>query len=122
MAVPVYDGEFSEREASRLLWRAGFGPKPGEAKKLANKGLSKAVNSLLNPPKAKLIGPEPHDDDGNFAPVRPLRPRRHVVARQDGALEPAAGRADGAQLARLVRDGRRRARYEDLDRPGEHVP
>ena len=68
MAVPVYGGEFSEREASRLLWRAGFGPKPGEAKELAKKGLSKAVNSLLDPPKARLIGPEPHDGDGNFAP------------------------------------------------------
>jgi uncharacterized protein (DUF1800 family) len=68
MAVPVYDGEFSEKEASRLLWRAGFGPKPGEAKKLAGKGLSKAVNSLLDPPKAKMIGPEPHDDHGNFEP------------------------------------------------------
>jgi uncharacterized protein (DUF1800 family) len=68
MAVPVYGGEFSEREASRLLWRAGFGPKPGEAKRLAQKGLSKAVNSLLDPPKPRLIGPEPHDEDGNFAP------------------------------------------------------
>src|SRR5215210_1019923 len=68
MAVPVYDGEFSEKEASRLLWRAGFGPKPGEAKKVAQKGLSKAVNSLLDPPRAKLIGPEPRDDDGNFKP------------------------------------------------------
>ena len=68
MAVPAYDGEFSKREASRLLWRAGFGPKPGEAKKLAKMGLSKAVNSLLAPPKAKLIGPAPRDDNGNFAP------------------------------------------------------
>ncbi len=68
MAVPVYDGEFSEKEASRLLWRAGFGPRPGEAGKLADKGLSKAVNSLLNPPQAKLTGPEPRDDEGNFAP------------------------------------------------------
>ena len=68
MALPVYGGEFSKREASRLLWRAGFGPKPGEASKLAGKGLSRAVNSLLGPPTAKLIGPEPHDEDGNYAP------------------------------------------------------
>src|SRR5687767_8647617 len=68
MAVPVYAGEFTEREASRLLWRAGFGPRPGEAKKLAEKGLAKAVRSLLNPPRAKLVGPEPRDQDGNFAP------------------------------------------------------
>jgi uncharacterized protein (DUF1800 family) len=68
MAVRVYAGEFTKREASRLIWRAGFGPKPGEAKKLADKGLSKAVKSFLNPPKAKLTGPKPRDQDGNFAP------------------------------------------------------
>ena len=68
MALPVYGGEFSEKEATRLLWRAGFGPKRGEAEALAEKGLSRAVGSLLNPPKAKLIGPPPHDEDGNFAP------------------------------------------------------
>ncbi len=68
MAVPVYGGEFSEREASRLLWRAGFGPRPGEAKRLARKGLAEAVDSLLNPPRAKLVGPAPRDEDGVFAP------------------------------------------------------
>ncbi len=69
MAVPVYDGRFSEKEAARLLWRAGFGPRPGEAAKLAQKGLSGAVDSLLDPPKAKLIGPAPTDEDGN--PIQP---------------------------------------------------
>ena len=68
MAVPVYGGQFSEREASRLLWRAGFGPRPGEAKRLAKKGLARAVSSLLNPPDAKLVGPAPRDEDGVFAP------------------------------------------------------
>ena len=68
MAVAVYDGEFSEKEASRLLWRAGFGPRPGEAARVAEKGLSRAVKSLVDPPKPKLIGPEPRDEDGNFAP------------------------------------------------------
>jgi len=68
MAVPVYGGEFSEREAARLLWRAGFGPKPGEARSFANKGLAGAVERLLDPPKAKLTGPAPRDEDGNFAP------------------------------------------------------
>ena len=68
MAVPVYGGEFSEKQASRLLWRAGFGPRPGEARELARNGLSKAVASLLNPPAAKLIGAAPRDEDGVFAP------------------------------------------------------
>ena len=30
-AVPVYRGHFGRQEAERLLWRAGFGPRPGEA-------------------------------------------------------------------------------------------
>ena len=47
------------------------------------------------------------------AAVRPLRARRAVVARPDGAHDGAAGRADGVQPARPLRDlerqGRRRA-------------
>ncbi len=45
--VPVYRGKFGERQAERLLWRAGFGPKPGEAAKLARRfNLRGAVRSL----------------------------------------------------------------------------
>ena len=46
----------------------GLRPEAGRGQKACEKGLSKAVNSLLDPPKAKLIGPAPRDDDGNFAP------------------------------------------------------
>jgi hypothetical protein len=67
--VPVYRGPFRKREAERLLWRAGFGPKPGEAAKVARKGLKRAVDDLLYPPKARLIGPAPTDDHG--APLAP---------------------------------------------------
>ena len=67
--VPVYHGPFRKREAERLLWRAGFGPKPGEAVKVAKKGLKRAVDDLLSPPKARLIGPSPTDDNG--APLAP---------------------------------------------------
>jgi len=45
-----------------------LGPKPGEARRFADRGLGQAVNTLLNPPKAKLTGPAPEDEDGNFAP------------------------------------------------------
>jgi uncharacterized protein (DUF1800 family) len=62
---PVYGGRFGAREAERLLWRAGFGPRPGEAAALAQLGLDGAVRSLTNPPKAKLTGPAPTDGDGN---------------------------------------------------------
>jgi uncharacterized protein (DUF1800 family) len=67
--VPVYRGPFHKREAERLLWRAGFGPKPGEAAAVAKKGLKRAVDDLLNPPKARLVGPSATTDDG--APLAP---------------------------------------------------
>lgn len=70
MAVPVYDGAFSEREATRLLWRAGFGPTEGQAARLARKGLNAAVGSLIKPRRAALNGPAPRDEDGN-----PIAPR-----------------------------------------------
>lgn len=68
MPVPVYEGAFTEKEAARLLWRAGFGPKPGEAEKLAGKGFDGAVKSLLRPPKARLRGPKPMVDGKPLAP------------------------------------------------------
>ena len=65
MSFPLYRGRFGAAEAERLLWRAGFGPRPGDAKKLARKGLKDAVHSLTRPKgKARLHGPLPHDDDG----------------------------------------------------------
>jgi len=67
--VPVYRGPFRKREAERLLWRAGFGPRPGEAARVARKGLGRAVDDLLNPPTARLVGRAPTDDDG--APLAP---------------------------------------------------
>jgi uncharacterized protein (DUF1800 family) len=62
--IPVYRGRFGPAQAERLLWRAGFGPRPGEAKRLAKKGLHGAVHSLTRPGRDRLVGPTPHDDDG----------------------------------------------------------
>jgi uncharacterized protein (DUF1800 family) len=63
--LPVYDGVFGVREAQRLLWRAGFGPRPGEAEARA------AVRSLTRPSGgATLAGAEPVTDDGS--PLAPL--------------------------------------------------
>jgi uncharacterized protein (DUF1800 family) len=70
VAVPVYRGTFGLPQAERLLWRAGFGPRPAEAEALAKKGLDAAVRSLLDPGAERLVGPKPHDDKG-----RPLAPR-----------------------------------------------
>jgi hypothetical protein len=70
VCVEVYDGIFGETQAERLLWRAGFGPRPGEAKALAAKGLDGAVDSLLEPGAEKLVGPAPHAEKG--APLHPF--------------------------------------------------
>jgi hypothetical protein len=67
---PHYRGQFGRAEAERLLWRAGFGPRPGEADRLARKGLDAAVRSLTYPGRERLRGPKPRDDKG-----RPLAPR-----------------------------------------------
>ncbi len=70
MAPPVHRGTFGPAQAERLLWRAGFGPRAGEAEKLATLGLEGAIRSLTRPKTTGLVGPPPHDGDGN-----PLRPK-----------------------------------------------
>jgi uncharacterized protein (DUF1800 family) len=50
----------------RLLWRAGFGPTPGQAEQLAGGSLQEAVYSLTRPTgEAVLSGPAPTDEKGN---------------------------------------------------------
>ncbi len=44
-ALPVYAKTFGAPQAERLLWRAGLGPRPGEARGLARRGLEGAVDS-----------------------------------------------------------------------------
>ena len=61
---PVYRGHFGKPQAERLLWRAGFGPRPGEAERLAKLGLEGAVHALMRPGRDRLKGPRPHDDRG----------------------------------------------------------
>jgi uncharacterized protein (DUF1800 family) len=53
----------------RLLWRAGFGPRPGEARALADAGLERGVEGLLDPGEEKLVGKGPSIEG------RPLFPR-----------------------------------------------
>ena len=59
-----YAGPFGRAQAERLLWRAGFGPSPGQAEALAAAGLDAAVASLTSPPTAILTGPAPVTDNG----------------------------------------------------------
>jgi uncharacterized protein (DUF1800 family) len=68
--VPVLERRFGQAEAERLLWRAGFGPRKGEAARVAKKGLRGAVLSLTRPPAERLVGPNPTDARGN--PLAPF--------------------------------------------------
>jgi hypothetical protein len=66
----VYSGPFGRLQAKRLLDRAGFGPKQGQALEVAALGLQGAVYSLTRPSgSANLIGPAPVDGDG--LPIAP---------------------------------------------------
>jgi uncharacterized protein DUF1800 len=67
----VYSGPFGRVQAKRLLDRAGFGPKPGQALALSALGLQGAVRSLTRPSgSATLSGPAPVDGDG--LPIAPI--------------------------------------------------
>ena len=64
MGVAAYRGPFGREQAERLLWRAGFGPRQGEAHALAKLGLDGAVRSLTRPKGERFVGPAPRDDKG----------------------------------------------------------
>jgi len=69
--IAVLRGRFTERQATRLLWRAGFGPARGQVRELVALGLDGAVASLTRPSgPARLIGKPPHDAHGQ--PLDPL--------------------------------------------------
>jgi hypothetical protein len=69
--IAVHHGRLTEADATRLLWRAGFGPRPGEARRLAKLGLDAAVRSLTRPHgPARLVGRRPHGEHGQ--PLDPI--------------------------------------------------
>lgn len=54
------------QHAHRLLWRAGFGPTPGQVETLVGQPLEQVVFSLTRPSgPATLNGPEPVDEEDN---------------------------------------------------------
>jgi uncharacterized protein (DUF1800 family) len=67
--LPVYSGRFGAEQAERLLWRAGFGPRHGQAEGLARHGLRAAVHSLTRPSSRALEGPAPRLENGE--PIAP---------------------------------------------------
>lgn len=62
--VHRYDGPFGVEQATRLLWRAGFGPRRGEAAQVAALGLDGAVAALTRVSgEAQLVGPAPYTEE-----------------------------------------------------------
>jgi uncharacterized protein (DUF1800 family) len=61
--VDRYTGPFGIEQATRLLWRAGFGPRRGEAAQVAALGLDGAVAALTRVTgAAQLVGPAPYTE------------------------------------------------------------
>ena len=51
-AVPAYAGPFGKEQAERLYWRAGFGPREGDAERLAKLGVTGAVRWFTRPARS----------------------------------------------------------------------
>src|SRR4051812_23159606 len=67
---PVYGRDIGNAQIKRMLWRAGFGPTPGQVDALAGRPLQDIVYSLTRPQgPANLVGAEPRDQDGPIAPL-----------------------------------------------------
>jgi uncharacterized protein (DUF1800 family) len=60
------EGSITLAQAQRLLWRAGFGPRPGQAEALAGQSLQEVVFALTRPAgTAVMQGPEPTNEEGS---------------------------------------------------------
>jgi hypothetical protein len=63
--TPPAPTPLTARQAERLLWRAGFGPRPGDVDRFMAMGLEAAIAELVHPVgEPTLVGPEPTDDSG----------------------------------------------------------
>jgi uncharacterized protein (DUF1800 family) len=64
--APALGAPITESQARRLLWRAGFGPTPGQVQALAGQPIEAVVQSLTRPSGAAVLhGPAPTDEEGN---------------------------------------------------------
>jgi uncharacterized protein (DUF1800 family) len=62
---PAVSAPITLAQARRLLWRAGFGPTPGQAESLAGLPVEAVVQALTRPNGAAVLhGPAPTDDQG----------------------------------------------------------
>jgi hypothetical protein len=71
--VPAAAAPLSEPGAIRLLWRAGFGPRPGQVKTLVGRPVQEVVYEMTRPSgPATLTGPEPTvEENGEVLPLAP---------------------------------------------------
>jgi uncharacterized protein (DUF1800 family) len=64
--APSLGAPITLAQAQRLLWRAGFGPTPGQAEALVGQPLTQVVYGLTRPSGAAVLsGPEPTDEEGH---------------------------------------------------------
>jgi len=64
--TPALSAPITLAQARRLLWRAGFGPTPGQAEGLVGQPIEAVVQGLTRPSGAAVLhGPAPTDDEGN---------------------------------------------------------
>jgi hypothetical protein len=70
--IATYSGPFGREQAIRLLYRAGFGPRPGDAEALVGLGFEDAILSLTRPfGAAQLVGPAPTTKTGEPWDIQP---------------------------------------------------
>jgi hypothetical protein len=63
---PALGAPITLPQARRLLWRAGFGPTPGQAESLVGQPIEGVVHGMTRPAGAAVLsGPAPTDDEGN---------------------------------------------------------
>ena len=71
--IAMYDGPFGHEQAMRLMFRAGFGPRPGDTARLSAMGMKAAIASLTRPVgPANLVGPAPTKKDGTPWIISPV--------------------------------------------------
>ena len=125
MPLPVYTGHFGPARSREASLARGLRPATRrEASRSPRRGLDGAVAHLLTHRPGQPGRARPPKVNGRrLFPLDKFGPRPPVVARPDGADEPAADGADDARLARLVRDVERDRRLAAADDPPEqHVP
>jgi len=64
------EGQLTAAQAERLLWRAGFGPRPGQVAAFTGRDVGEAIRELTRPTAVTLTGPEPRQENG--FPLFPL--------------------------------------------------